>query len=206
MRLKITKWDAYWLLTIVQEVDKQNNNRYFLCECKCWVQKIIRLWHLRNWNIKSCWHLNIWNITHWLSYTRINKIYRWMKARCNDKNNKNYYWRWITYDKKWDTFEWFYEDMKEWYSDGLTLDRIDNNWNYSKENCRRATNKQQARNTRRNRFYNWKCLTEWCEDLWIDYSYFKRNFYMKKKNISQIKIDWFVKEAGNRKDYLVDNQ
>jgi hypothetical protein len=36
--------------------------------------------------------------------------------------------------------------MKKWYSDELTLERMDNDWNYCKSNCTWATKKQQANN------------------------------------------------------------
>jgi len=111
--------------------------------------------------------------THWMSATKTYTSWRAMLRRCNDKKYDYYYrygGRWITYDEKWETFEWFYEDMWE-RPEWKTLDRIDNDGNYSKENCRWVTGKRQARNKSNNRLltYNWKtmCLAEWCEELWV---------------------------------------
>ena len=76
--------------------------------------------------------------THGMSRTRIYKIWEDMKKRCDNKANKyykNYWGRGITYDIKWKDFEGFYKDMKDSYEDNLTLDRIDNNGNYYKDNC-----------------------------------------------------------------------
>lgn len=65
-----------------------------------------------------------------------------------------------------DGFDNFLSDMGE-QPDGLTLDRIDNDKGYSKENCRWVDRKVQNRNTGRNRLIEIegasKCLEEWAE-------------------------------------------
>ncbi len=49
----------------------------------------------------------------------------------------------------------------------MTLDRINNNGNYEKENCRWTTHKEQSRNMRNNRLVTFenqtKTLAEWAE-------------------------------------------
>jgi hypothetical protein len=73
-----------------------------------------------------------------------------MKCRCDCKNTpyyKDYGGRGITYSEKWATFKGFLDDMGE-RPEGCTLDRIDVNGNYCKENCRWATKSQQQHNMR----------------------------------------------------------
>jgi len=107
--------------------------------------------------------------THELSNTRVYNILVGMKQRCRNKKCVSYYkygGRGIDYCHEWGDFENFYNDMGE-APQGFTLDRIDNNKGYSKENCRWTDVKTQARNTRTNHFLTYKnktlCVTEWAE-------------------------------------------
>ena len=56
--------------------------------------------------------------------------------------------RGISYDPRWESFEVFWEDMSEGYSEHLELDRIDPNGNYCKENCRWVGRSLQSYNKR----------------------------------------------------------
>lgn len=110
--------------------------------------------------------------THGMREAPIYWVWSSMKARCLNPKTKNYHrygGRGIEISTDWVSFEGFYSDMGESYKDGLELDRIDNDGNYDKRNCRWVTSKVNNNNridTIRLRYKGEeKSLSEWCKEL-----------------------------------------
>lgn len=99
-----------------------------------------------------------------LRNTRIASIYNGMIQRCYNKNQKAYKYygeRGVTVCNQWKDEKYGFINFYIWsvnngYKDGLTIDRVNINDQYSPENCRWATMKEQANNTRRNHFIEYK--------------------------------------------------
>ena len=104
-----------------------------------------------------------------------------MKARCLNESCPDYHrygGRGITVCNEWLSFENFHKDM---YTGWLfhsrlfkdtSIDRVGNNGNYSKENCKWSTRKEQCNNRRSNRLIEHDGetlnLREWSEKLGIN--------------------------------------
>ena len=100
-----------------------------------------------------------------------------MRQRCNNPKSTHYPrygGRGINYDTSWNRFENFILDMGEKPEPSMELDRIDNDGNYCKENCRWATRKEQTRNRggkRATRLYTFNgktmCIADWAKEIGI---------------------------------------
>lgn len=162
--------------------DKRGNARWF-CRCDCGNYITLGAPALkadRHHSCLSCRNVSMWRHrdTHRESKTRLYSIYHNMKKRCEKENAVNYHrygGNGISICDEWRSYEAF----SSWahstgYSDDLTLDRIDGTKGYSPANCRWATYKEQALNTKKNHriLFNGEELTisEWADKLGISRS------------------------------------
>lgn len=175
---------VYGRLTVLSKF-KEGNVWKYKCKCECGNETIVLSGDLKNGSTKSCGclkkerQLEALTTCHNLSETRFWHCHKNMVRRCYDKTVKSYYnygARGITVCDKWLNFNGFYEDMYESYQEHVkqygekdtTLDRIDVNGNYEPFNCRWATWKEQANNTRRTKYLTdsdgtTRPLIEWAE-------------------------------------------
>lgn len=162
-------------LTVIKRTNNDNwNGTQWLCRCVCGKITVVRGNSLKDKNkpILSCGCKNPTSKTHGMTGTRIYNIFSEMLARCfklKASGYKYYGGRGITVCNRWLKFENFRDDMLESYNKHVeefgekqtTLDRIDSNGNYCKENCRWATWKEQGNNKRPRKLlkYNNKLYT-----------------------------------------------
>jgi len=120
-----------------------------------------------------------WNKGKGISHRPLATVWKDMMRRCNNTNRheyKNYGGRGICVDSSWSDYYQFEKDMLGTYAKGLTLDRIDNDGNYSKSNCRWVSRADQNRNTRRNIRIVYKGVSDTVRN-WVTFFNIKRSTF-----------------------------
>ncbi len=144
---------------------------------------------------------------HGRSGTRIHRIWKGMRTRCTNKNvpcYPRYGGRGIRICAHWGSFENFLADMGDPPTEKHSIDRVDNNRNYSCghcqecvangwiANCSWATGKQQTRHTRRSRMITVDGVTEpmayWCEKYGVKHSLIKDRLRMGWSDSDAVKL------------------
>jgi hypothetical protein len=168
---------------LIQELPPNANGKkmgLFRCFCETKTEFITGLWDVRTNHTKSCGCLKLKtssengkkNKTYGL--TKTPEYHTWidMIQRCENKNAPGYPTyggRGITVCKEWrNDFLKFLTDMGKKPGKRFTIDRIDNNLGYYKENCRWATTKTQNNNRRSNKKLTIegeeKTMQQWAEE------------------------------------------
>lgn len=140
--------------------ESSKKRRYAIYKCYCGNEFKAQAADINSNKTKSCGCLkksivqirNKSKTIHGFSSNRLYDTWYMMIQRCNNPINEAYKYygaRGITVCDEWLNIENFINDMFPSYKEGLTLDRINNDGNYSKDNCRWETKTVQARNTKR---------------------------------------------------------
>lgn len=155
-------------LVVVSAADRKDGYARWKCLCDCGATTEARTGDLKHGNTSSCGCLRrelTGNIrrTHGLSKTSLHNTWELMRSRCSNPNNKcwqDYGGRGIKVCERWEnSFENFLADMGEKPFEGAQLDRIENDGDYSPDNCRWSTRKENGRNKRNTLFLTLNGLT-----------------------------------------------
>jgi hypothetical protein len=168
-----------WL--ILERLDRKKR----LCRCDCGAEKAVRIADLCSGDSRSCGCLNrettiSRNTKHGhAKRSQRHATYKaWcgMRKRCLDPSEPcfaNYGGRGITINPSWDSYEQFFADMGN-KPLKHSLERLENDGPYTKDNCVWATKKQQARNTRCTLSITFndktQSLAAWAEELGEPYA------------------------------------
>lgn len=170
----------------------------------------------------------IQNKTH-REFGKFYLIWKGMKSRCTNIENPNYGGRGIKVIPEWNDFVNFHSDMYQGYKKALkilkspSIERINNNLNYTPENCTWIDKSNQPKNRRTNILITYRgsthTLAEWSRIKDVDYDALRsrivrhnkpiseamskkyRNRYQKVQQLNlegQLIADWpTIKDAGN---------
>lgn len=171
-------------LTVVSEdiyLKNPGKHRKWIVMCDCGTEKSIFQDRLVKGTTVSCGCAQKdavvkTSTTHGKSKKQIYKIWSGMLARCTNENNPcwdHYGGRGIKVCDSWLCFNNFFADMGDVPFVGASIDRTNNDLGYSKDNCRWATQKEQANNTRQNVFIEvngvTKTVAQWADKCNLAY-------------------------------------
>lgn len=151
--------------------------RKWRCLCDCGREHVAFSFNMRQGKTTSCGCLHDEgnNLRHGKTDTSEFRIWKAMRQRCENVKSKsypNYGGRGIKVNPDWQDFSTFYKDMGV-RPEGYSIERVNNDGDYCKENCVWADRKTQQLNTRRNRHLTYngetKTIREWSDAIGLDY-------------------------------------
>lgn len=182
-------------LTVLKCIGRQDALRryWYLCKCDCGAKTAVDYSSITRGLTKSCGCLGRENASARMANKEIRKTFKYkrngpslnpiyatwcgMINRCLSTKNKcykNYGGRGIKVCKRWMKFKNFLADMGLKPSPSHSIERINNNGNYTPKNCRWASRVQQANNKRNSQIIKFKgmslTIAQWSDKLGIKYA------------------------------------
>jgi hypothetical protein len=156
----------------------RNKRWLWKCKCECGGESVAYPNQVIRGKTKSCKcgrsvTFHNMHLKHGDAGTRLHSIWKDMRKRCNNPKSKSYKYyggKGIRVCEEWDN----YVNFKQWamdngYNDDLTIERIDNNKDYSPQNCKWIPFSEQTSNQTSNIYveHDGKRMTvgKWCDEL-----------------------------------------
>lgn len=166
----------------------RKKERAWECVCDCGNKRVVSTRNLRKGRSTSCGctYVNSQK-THGMTKTPEYAVWCSMRRRCTDPTNSRWYThggRGIKVCESWmSSFENFIADMGRRPAPSLSIERIDNDGDYTPENCIWATDREQAENRRTTIRIKIdgriQSLKAWCRELGLPYLKTYKRYVMR---------------------------
>ena len=179
---------------LIIDTELADKKRYFICKCDCGTIKKYLRQDIYRFKVKSCGCIRKNHISITILFKKEYNTYNNMKKRCYDEKNayyKYYGLKGIKICERWlSGFSNFLEDMGRKPTKNHSIDRIDVNGDYCPENCRWATDKEQARNKTNTAYYEYNGE----KMLIVD--------FCKKFNVTHSQFFWHIKNGKSLQEII----
>ena len=199
MKILDIKGKRFGRLIAIERVKNVGKKVSWKCLCDCGQETNVLTTNLTSNRIKSCGCLKNQKLIerstkHNQRHTKLYEVWKTMKQRCYNPNNKGYKnWggRGIVVCDEWkNNYQAFYEwSMNNGYKEGLSIDRINNDGNYAPSNCRWSDKITQCNNTRQNKYFIIngvsKTIHQWCIEYNVPVNRVRQRLYKRHWNIEK---------------------